>query len=294
MPSIDRSTLPFKVFNVAMYGAYGIFYFYSPLLLARRGIPGTIVGAILALRPVVGTIVTPMWTAVADAYHIHRCLHVFFLIVGSVSRLLYLLVPIKPASLLAAAALSECLTCAIVPLADSATFDGLERLGRSREEYAAQRLWGAVGAGWIFVPLCGALLSASPRDAAWTLVLGLHIGFLTLSALVPIWSVGGRNGGHSAAAPAPRCCGDGGATRCDVLTALRSSDLRFSWAATFRCLIFLCCGAFHAVTEGYIFLYLDALGGTELLDGLAITFTCLSEVRHAVEKRGRSRGLRQE
>ena len=277
---IDRPTLPFKLFNLAMYGGYSVFYFYCPLLLSRRGVPATLIGSVLALKPIVGTLVTPAWTAAADALSAHRCLHSVVLVIGSSSRLLYLVAPIDPAPLLLlAAALSEALTCSIIPLSDAATFMGLERLGRSRDDYAQQRLWGAISAGWIFLPLAGALMSACPRDAAWSLVLGFHIGLLSLSAIVPIWSVGLR---ASQPTPTPAAAGGGRASRPTARAAfallIHTTLLRSSWRGRVRCVIFLCCGAFHAVTEGYIFLYLDTLHGSELLDGLAITFTCLSEV----------------
>ena len=272
---VDRETRLFKLYNVLMYGGFGAFYFYSGLLLARRGVNGALLGAVLAMRPAVGLIATPLWTALADAYDMHRTLLCLSLVAGSSSRLLYVLLPPTPLPLIAGAFASEFLVCAIVPLSDGLTFVGLERLGRSREEYALQRLWGAASIGWVVLPVVGGLLTASPREYEWHIVLAVHIGLCSLAALVPIWSVGQSFAPHSE--------GDGGdcrrrgtASRCSRLLALRRLHPHVTDFA--RCVVFFACGAFHAATEGYLFLYLDALHATEVLDGVAITLTCVSEV----------------
>ena len=275
----DTATAPFKRFNLVMYGGYSVFYFYCPLLLKRRGLSSTLVGSVLALRPVVGTLVTPLWSTMADYLGSHRVLHAFGLLVGSSSRALYLLMPTEPALLVMGAVLSESLTCHIVPLTDAATFLGLERLGRSKDEYALQRLWGAVSAGWIFVPLAGILLSFSTSQATdWTIVLGMHVGLLSVCACFTreLWAVGRpRTVDVRPDAVRPRGAATGGMRT--TLQRLRQ-QLRFQWSVFGRCAIFFACGGFHAVTEGYIFLYLEQLGASELLDGLAITSTCLAEV----------------
>ena len=102
---------------------------------------------LLAMRPIVSTAITPLWTSTADAYRMHLPIHVFGLVVGSSSRVLFCVVPAKPLTLVAAAVLSEALICHVIPLADTAVFIGLGRLQRPREEYAFQRLWGAGAAG---------------------------------------------------------------------------------------------------------------------------------------------------
>ena len=165
----------------------------------------------------------------------------------------------------------------MTPLGDTAVVVGLKRLGRSQEDYAQQRLWGAVGAGWIFVPLAGALLQGRSHDASWLIALALHISLLLLSASMAscLWSIGRRSKarvGGDAAAPAMATAKPRGRWR----DAVR--EVRPSLRGGVRCVLFFWCGCFHAATEGYLFLYLDALGASTMLDGLAILFTCLSEV----------------
>lgn len=281
-----------KLFNVIFYGGYGIFYFYCGLLLRWRGVPSSLIGVVLAVRPVVGTLVTPLWTALADASGRHQSLHMCSLVVGSVSRLLYVAVPATAAPLLAAAVVSEVLTCSMTPLGDTAIVEGLKRLGRPSEDYARQRLWGAVGAGWIFVPACGALLRGRSHAASWAIALGMHIGPCVLSACMApwLWRIGGSRErppapGRTAAAEAaaaaevvPAPAAAAAAERGWAAAVGRLRSVRPSWRGAVRCVLFFWCGCFHAATEGFLFLYLDELGASTLLEGVSILCTCLSEV----------------
>ena len=254
---LDVPTRSAKAFNFLLHGGLGSFYFFQPLLLARRGVPKSLIGAVLGLRPIIGTLVTPLWSAGADAFGVHCTLHVIGLVFGSCSRVLFRFVPIEPIPLLAAAIVSEALICAVVPLGDAAVFLGLERLGRPREQYAFQRLWGAVAAG-IFLPFTGALLTASPRDAAWTIVLGLTVCTLCLNACVvpTLWQMGKGDlpTGDTATADS---AAQMGLLRRPARSRLHALlKLQVSPASVARCGLFFTCGAFHAVTEGFLFLYL--------------------------------------
>ena len=277
MKICDRATAVVKLFNVVFYGGYACWYFYSPLLLRWRGVPSGLIGAVLAVRPVVGAAITPLWTALADASGWHQTLHVTSLVIGGLSRVLYRAAPTSAAPLLAAAVASEVLTCHMTPLGDTAVVVGLKRLGRPQDEYSQQLLWGAVGAGWIFMPLAGALLRGRSHDTSWLIALALHIGMMLISASMAscLWNIGRRSKarvGGEAAAPAAAAAEPRGRWR----GALR--EVRPSLHGCARCVLFFWCGFFHAATEGYLFLYLDALGASTMLDGLAILFTCLSEV----------------
>jgi hypothetical protein len=292
---LDPPTRVAKAFNVLLYGGYSVFYMFQPLLLARRATPSALIGITLAIRPIVGTAVTPLWSAAADAYRLHLPLHISGLTIGAFSRIIFCLVPVDPLPLIAAAILSEALICHVIPLADAAIFIGLELLGRPREEYSLQRLWGAAAAG-TFLPLAGALMTASPEEAAWPVVLALTIGPLTLSACMAprLWRIGKRDApslashpslqrgaAHSAscslASPAERQPSSVEATP-RRQARMRVRALHASTGGVLRCALFFCCGAFHALTEGFLFLYLSSIHGSELLDGVAITVTCASEV----------------
>ena len=326
----DRPMAIAKVFNCIYYGGYSIFYFYSPLLLRWRGVPANLIGVLLAVRTVVGMLVTPLWTALADALGRHQLFHQLFLVLGSTSRLLYLVTPAAPAPLVAAAVLSEVLTCGMTPLGDTAIVKALKRLDRPTEHYARQRLWGAIGAGWIFMPLAGALLDGRTHTESWAIVLELHISLLVLSACMVsrLWRIGESQGGAEDAlgpqpspprAPSsdtdavsrqpddkPQPAGERRSRGASIVTLLRS--VRPTWRGFARCVLFFWCGCFHAATvrederglarpcqraqkqhpqrarlrcalqEGFLFLYLDSLGASALLEGVAILFTCLSEV----------------
>lgn len=264
----DAPTRPAKLFNFLFHGGHGVFYFYQPLLLTRRGLSASLVGAVLGMRPAIGTLVTPLWSAAADKFDAHRVLLLTGLVIGSSSRILFCIVPTDPIWMLMTAILSESLLCHVVPLGDAAVFIKLARLGRPREEYSLQRLWGAVAAAF-FLPVAGALLTANSHGAAWSIVLGLTVGTLWLNAcVVPALFIttGGVPEAPSSTAPADPAA---------KWRALR--HLRISPRGVARTCLLFSCGAFHAVTEGFLFVYLEALGAPEILCGLAITVTCSSE-----------------
>ena len=126
----DAPMRPAKLFNFLFHGGFGVFYFYQPLLLTRRGLSASLMGAVIGLRPVIGTLVTPLWSAAADAYGAHRALLLVGLVAGSSSRILFAVVPTDPSWMLTTAVLTESLLCHVVPLGDAAVFVKLERLGR--------------------------------------------------------------------------------------------------------------------------------------------------------------------
>ena len=181
--------------------------------------------------------------------------------------------------MMAAAIISELLICHVETLATAAVFLGLSRLDRPLEDFAKQRLWGAIGAGLLLL-ITGALLTLSPDAAAWTIVLGLHIGTFWLNAcIVPtLCSIGkDRNDVPIRATTTSTTPRDAAATTSkwrEIFIAKRISP-----RGAARTSLLFCCGAFHAVTEGFLFIYLDALGGSapQFLSGLAIGFTCTSE-----------------
>ena len=274
---LDKPTRPAKLFNFLFHGGFGIFYFYQPLLLTRRGLPSSLTGAVLSVRPIVGIFITPLWSAAADYFGIHRSLLIFGLVVGSSSRILFRLVPTSSFWMLATSAISESLSYAIIPLGDAVVFLGLARLGRPREEYPLQRLWGAVAAGTM-LPLAGALLTANAREAAWTIVLGLSIGTLCLNALVvPSLCSMGRSaattsgstascstGTQSSAAASQLDEASGASVSTVGLSRQRKKssvrlalcELRITPRGVARTGLLFACGAFHATTEGFLFMYL--------------------------------------
>lgn len=265
---MDAPTRPAKLFNFLFHGGYGVFYFYQPLLLKRRGVPASLLGVVLGVRPLVSTLATPLWSAAADKFDAHRTLLLIGLTFGSCSRILFCIVPTDPIWMLTAAIVSESLICHVVPLGDAAVFVKLARLGRPRQDYALQRLWGAIAAAF-FLPVAGALLTVNSRGAAWSIVLGLSIGTLWLNGCVvpALFTVkgSGMQSPSSMAATDPNA-------KWRALCRMRISPR----GLVRTCLLFAC-GAFHAVTEGFLFAYLDDLGAPELLAGLAITVTCTSE-----------------
>lgn len=173
---------------------------------------------------------------------------------------------------------SEALGAGASSLADGAANAALVRAGLPLGDFGKLRLWGAVGWGWVFAPLSGAFIERLPSSARWAASFGMHTALLAATAGVCATL------DHSTRRPLKRSKSDppGGdielhaADRRSALSKLMDVASRPYIALTY--VTFYICSLFMGCVETYLFLYLDTLGGGELVMGVALTFTCLSEV----------------
>lgn len=137
--SIDNR---FRIFFALQFAGIGIFFPYAALYLNSIGLSGGQIGLLLALLPLIGFLVQPVWGFVSDLHHFHRgaliiaCLGVFVSMIGFASTdqfWLLLLFTILHAIMKA-------------PIGVLLTSLALEHLARDPSVgFGSLRLWGSIG-----------------------------------------------------------------------------------------------------------------------------------------------------
>ena len=278
-----------KALYFLLFGGMACAWPWLPLLSEKRyGLGSAAVSRLAAARTLTGALVAPLWGAAADATGWHPRLHALSLTTSALVRLALALAPraCGEATLLALVIASEALGAAATCLADGSTNAALERAGMPLGAYGRQRLWGAIGWGWVFAPLSGAIIADLGEETRWVATFGLHVGVIFVTAALALTldhttpaarrsamlkrkrsddelaAFGGARGAPAAPSSSAR----------RMARVLRHPRVALTYAA------FFLAASFMGMVETYLFLYLDMLGGTTLLMGLALTFTCLSEV----------------
>ncbi len=72
MTSPFSITNRFRAFFALQYAAVGVFFAYVALYLSSIGLSGSQVGLLLAIMPLIGFLVQPIWGLLSDIYHVHR------------------------------------------------------------------------------------------------------------------------------------------------------------------------------------------------------------------------------
>lgn len=72
MSSFFNITNRFRMFFALQYAAVGVFFAYIALYLSSIGLSGSQVGLLLAMMPLIGFLVQPLWGLLSDIYHVHR------------------------------------------------------------------------------------------------------------------------------------------------------------------------------------------------------------------------------
>ncbi len=224
------------------------------LYYLQLGLVGAQIGVLRAVPPLVTMFSAPMWGAVADASGRHRALRLAA-IGGAWLGVLALSMASSYPWLVFIVGLQAFFIAPVIPLVDSAV---VTLLGKRRDAYGSQRLWGAVGWG-----LCGLLAGfvIERYGIAWA-----FIGYLGVSVGVVVTAVG---------IPVPQAARKA-AARGDFTSDLRRLASHRSW------LIFLLAvligGLYQALEMNYLMLYFEALGMPEFLMGLALVVGTLSEI----------------
>ncbi|KPK08408.1 MAG: hypothetical protein AMJ56_11780, partial [Anaerolineae bacterium SG8_19] len=138
--SIDNR---FRLFFALQFAGIGIFFPYIALYLSSIDLSGGQIGLLLALVPLIGFLVQPLWGLVSDVYHLHRfalvfaCLSVSVVIVGfAMTQNFWIL-------------LSLTILHAVLkaPIGILVTSLALEHLAREPAQtgFGSLRLWGSIG-----------------------------------------------------------------------------------------------------------------------------------------------------
>lgn len=232
------------------FAAMAGFMPFLSLYYAQLGLSAGEIGLLVGIPPVVTFIAAPLWGGLADATHQHKRLllgavvsAMLVVLVFLVARGLPQLIPVVVAYALFSAP--------IMPLIDNTV---LAMLGEERERYGRIRLWGALG--WGVVGTVGGLL------VDWV---GLRVSFLNYFVFMLVLllvvlrlpvaesSIGSR-----------------------FWQGARSLFAEPQWVVLL--IAIFCSGVAMSITNSFLFLYIDELGGSRTLMGLSLTVATISEV----------------
>lgn len=164
----------FRLFFALEYAGIGIFFPYAALYLSSIGLPGSQIGLLLAVVPLVSFLVQPLWGLVSDVYHLHRralvlaCFGVAIAITGFSQTTDVRL-------LLAFAVLHAVMRGPIGILGTALALEYLERES-SRTGFGSIRLWGSIG----FAVASFGVGAWFVDDAVWWILPGYAIAYALL------------------------------------------------------------------------------------------------------------------
>lgn len=247
-----RKAIPFTFYFLYFAAAAALIPFVV-LYYQYLGFSGAQIGLLAGMAPLIAMVGAPLWTNLADRTGRHRLiLSLTMAGVIAVVLLIPTLNALLPVALMIA--LYSLLGSPIVSFSDSAT---MHMLGDERDKYGRVRMGGTFG--WaIAAPLAGLLVERNGLQMAfWGYAVFMALALLVSQRLAF---------DSSAATDAP------GAARGGVQTLLRNRR----WAL-FLAMAFVC-GVGFASVNTYLFPYMQELGASAGLMGLALTLATLSEL----------------
>lgn len=243
-----------RIFAAAIY----LFYFaaggaltpYLNLYYQTIGMTKQQIGMLIASTTLTTVIASPVWSALADAFRLHRYL-LPLAMVGTLGPVALLTQTTDFTPLWLLVVMYAFFNGPIIPLADNAV---LSMLGDDRAAYGRLRVWGAVGFG---LSAWGGGALAEQFGVSVSFV--LFVLFMFFCALI------------ASRLPAPKVINDE-----PFLRNLKRLSTNPVWLG-FLTAIFLV-GISSSLIHNYYVLYITELGGGETLYGLSIAAAGLSEL----------------
>ncbi len=238
-----------SLYYFVFFAANGTLYPYYTLFYKSVGISEQAIGVLVALPTLVTLLASPLWSGLADALRLHRRLLPLSLL-ATVCATVLLLQSRTFAALAAFILLQAFCSAPITSLADNAV---MELLRERKHLYGRLRLWGAVGFG-ITALASGALIDRFGFQASLVI-------YATLM-LVTVWV--------SARLPAPEL------NTPPLLRDLGQMLTNQRWMIFFASLLLV--GACSAILNSYFVLYMQEIGASAAMFGLAIAVASVSEL----------------
>lgn len=237
------------LYYFAFFAANGALFPYYTLFYKSVGISEQAIGVLVALPTLVTLFASPMWSGLADALRLHRRLLPLSLLATMMA--VVLLMQSNTFAALAIFILLQAFCAApIISLADNAV---MEMLGEQKHLYGRLRLWGAVGFG-ITALISGALIDRFGFQASLAIYVTLMLMTVWVSTRLPAPEL--------ATPPLLRDLGQ-------MLTNQR-------WMI-FLASLFLV-GACSAILNSFFVLYMQSIGASAAMFGLAIAVAGVSEL----------------
>jgi len=279
---------------------------FLPLFYASWGLSKSRVGWMGATRHCVGAVLTPCWNALADATKAHNAVHFACIVAQALAYFALARANHAWPGIWWRVVLAESAACCVGSLGDNATCLMVKRWNLERgvgeddaggASYGKQRLWGAVSWGLVAAPTMGVIMSVGgPRARARAPFSGWLI-FLLVSAMIstrlrhdPVVSENAdaaKNEHEMGEVAADEVGGTKMSRRIASANDLHASQDSIAvrlWrvvrdpAVALRFFLFLMSGASMTITDLYLFLWLEDLGGTPATMGAALFCTCVCEV----------------
>jgi PPP family 3-phenylpropionic acid transporter len=243
---------------MGFYKAYYFLYFaaaaailpFLTLYYQSAGMTGQQIGLLAGIAPLLVMVGGPLWGGLADATRQVRAV-LFGSIGAAIAFALLISLSNDFGSLLLAVSAYAFCVAPILPMVDGSA---LEALGERQHEYGRLRLWGSISWG-ISAPLLGALIDRAGLPWAF-----YSYALITAGSLFIIWQMPVTQVGLSQ----------------PIWTGFRLLSTDRRWLSL--SLLSLLAGLSIAVTNNYLFLYLDEIGASKALMGLSLTVATLSEL----------------
>ncbi len=239
-----------SIYYFFYYGAIAFLFPFLALFYKAQGLTGSQIGLLAAISPIISFFGGPLLTSAADSTHRHKLVMVLATVAVVIVTFIF---PSITAfgGLLLMVCLYAFFGSPVGSLADSAVM-GL--LGDRTERYGRLRLWGTVGYG-LMAPLAGELVGRyGLKWAFWGYAILLLLG---LAALAPL--------------PFRQSSSSG-----SILHGMRSLFTNRPWML-FLLMVFIA-GVGMATINNYLFIYMQSLGASSALMGVALTISTISEV----------------
>ncbi len=237
------------LYYFAFFAANGALFPYYTLFYKSVGISEQAIGVLVALPTLITLFASPLWSGLADALRLHRRLLPLSLL-ATMSAVVMLMQSQSFAALAAFILLQAFCAAPIVSLADNAV---MELLGDQKHLYGKLRLWGAVGYG-ITALISGAFIDRFGFQAS----LAIYVSLMLVTIFV------------STRLPAPQL------TTPPLLRDLGQMLTNQRWMIFLGSLFLV--GACSAILNSFFVLYMQALGASAAMFGLAIVVASLSEL----------------
>lgn len=250
----------FKLWYLCYFAANSCLNPFLNVIFRRYGIEEQVIGGIALLRPLIGLPGGIIFSAVADKYRKHAVLLLLCLAVSTCVRSMLYYYSSMVGHIIVLVLISGATSAPCTTIMDSACSAACSVEG---EAYARQRMFGAIGWG-TFSFVSGSCIDLFGVAAAFV----LH-GVLMLGAIVPSYKT--DYGPLEAKLEAQKGHG---------VQRSFSEKIHILWSNIEARVFFfmtLIMGTAVGTIEGFLFLYLEDLGGSSALMGLTLTVTCVSE-----------------
>jgi MFS transporter, PPP family, 3-phenylpropionic acid transporter len=239
-----------SIYYFIYFGAVAFLFPFLALFYKAQGLTGSQIGLLAAVSPLISFFGAPLWNAAADATHRHKLVAVLAnLGVVTIAFIFPSLATFGGMFLMIC--LYSFFNSPTGSLADSAV---MVLLGDRKERYGRIRLWGTVGYG-VVAPLASLVIGRyGVRWAFWGYAL-IMVGGLLVILLLPFRQ------SHSNGS---------------FLGGMRLLFSHRAWML-FLLMVFIA-GAGMATYNNYFLVYMQSLGASSALMGLALTIATASEI----------------